>query len=310
MLLKNVQEIKTKDLRWINVTKCGKEEMEYIKKEFNLHHLDLKDCFPPIQRPKLVERTDYLFMILQFPVFNRDTKTLKGSELDFFISQNYVITVHSNELTPLMELFESCKKDESLREKYLSGNPATLLYEILNRLLLYCFPILNHISLNIDEIENKIFSGRQQEIVENILCVKRNIINFRRSMQAHKNVIKKLIAKAPRFFSIIRLDIYFKNLIEYTKEIWDDLENYKETIEALYNTNESLLSYRLNTIIKTLTIFSVIVLPLTLIASIFGMNVLEGMPFINNPSGFWILMIIMIVITVFMVFIFKKKKWL
>jgi len=307
--MKNVQQIKTKDLTWVNITKPGKQEIEYLKKSFNFHDLDLKDCLPPIQRPKLFEHNDYIFMILQFPVYNRKTREVTASEIDFFINQNTLVTVHSNELLPLKELFELCVKDEKSRAKYLIGNPGVLIYEILNHLLLYCFPMLNHINLNIDNIEKQIFQGKEKAMVHEILIIKRNIINFRKTMQGHKRVIKKLIERAPRFFSVAKLGLYFHSLIAHTKEIWDSLENYKESIDALHNTNESLISFKTNEVIKTLTVFSVIVFPLTLIASIFGMNVVN-IPLMENPYGFFYILSIMLALTLAMFIFFKRKKWL
>lgn len=299
--------ITTKNLIWVNVTKPGGKQIAYLKKKYNFHSLDLKDCLPPLQRPKLVIRPDYLFMILLFPVYNRKTKEVCPSEVDFFISGNCLVTVHSNKLSPLIDLFKVCQ-EKSFQEKYLSGSSGVLLYEILNRLLLDCFPILNRISLNIDEAEKRIFIGYEKRMVREILIIKRNIVNFRKTMQAHKNVIRKLIARAPQFFSIAKLNIYFDSLVEHTKEIWDFLENYKEAIDALHQTNESLISFRLNDIMKLLTVISVTLLPVTLMASIFGMNT-RNMPIVSHPQGFWIVLLIMVLLILIMIRYFKRKGW-
>lgn len=306
--MNTIQTIKTKNLTWVNITKPGERQMEYLKKKYNFHSLDLKDCLPPLQRPKLESRSDYLFMILLFPVYNRQVRAVFPSEVDFFISENHLITIHSNELSPLIDLFELAQ-EKSFQEKYLSGSPAVLLYEILNRLLLYCFPILDHININIDRAERKIFTGYEKKMVREILIIKRDIVNFRRAMQAHKSVIRKLIAKAPQFFSTAKLNIYFDALVEHIKEIWDLLENYKDAINALHETNESLISFRLNDIMKLLTIISVVLLPVTLIASIYSMNT-PGMPLVRHPHGFWIVLILMIIVSLGVLRYFKKKEWL
>lgn len=304
--MNTISTITTKNLTWVNVTKPGKRQMEYLKKKYNFHSLDLKDCLPPLQRPKLESRPDYLFMILLFPIYNRQHKAIFSSEIDFFISENYLVTVHSNELSPLVDLFKLAQ-EKSFQEKYLSGSPAILLYEILNHLLLYCFPILNHINLDIDKAEKQIFAGYEKRMVKEILVIKRNIVNFRKAMQSQKSVIRKLIAQAPRFFSIAKLNIYFNALVEHTKEIWDLLENYKDAINALHETNESLISFRLNDIMKLLTIISVVLLPITLIASIFSMN--TPMPFLRFASAFWIVLSGMFVISLIMIWYFRRKGW-
>lgn len=307
---KTIKIITAKNLRWLNVTMPGSKEMAYLAEQFKFDEMDLRECPPPLQRPKLVRRAGYLFMILQFPVYNRKSRSVNTAEVDFFIGQDFLVVVHSSELEVINNFFYECQKFEGVKNKYFAGNPANLLYELLNRLIVYCFPMLNHISLDVDNIEKGIFSGQQKRMLSEILIIKRNIVNFRKAMQPHKNVIKKLIADAPEFFPIDQLNIYFNNLVDYTKEIWDLLENYKDTIDALQQTNESLISFRLNDIMKTLTIFSVIILPLSLLAGIFGMNTTDGMPFLQDPIGFWKILIVMVIGTFGMLAYFKKKRWL
>lgn len=299
-----------KKISWINITHPGKNQIKKLAKDFKFHELDLRDCLPPLQRPKVVSRKKYLFMILLFPVYNRQTREITATEVDFFISKKYIVTVHNNELLPLKEIKKIFDTDRKTKNNLLSNTPVRLLYEILSRLLQYCFPMLTHISNDIDELSDTIFDVHHPELVKNILIIKRNIVNFRKTMQAHKSIIKKLILLLPDFFSIKKFNFYYISLLEYTKEIWDSIENYHHSIEAVYQTHESLTSYRLNTIMKTLTIFSVIVFPLTLLAAIFGMNITAGMPFTNSPIGFWIVIGLMLAGTLLMITIFKLKKWL
>jgi len=301
-------EIKGKNLTLINVNKPREEELNFLEEECQFYSLDVKDCLLPPQRTKIVERADYLFVVLIFPIYNYQTKEIYSSEIDFFIRKDLLVIVHNNELNSLVDLLKKIENNKNLQEQYLSGNPASLLYEILNLLLSYCFPILNHISIDIDNIEKRIFVGDEKKMVREILSIKQNIVNFRKVMQAHKTVIRKLIIKAPQFFSIIKLNIYFNNLIEYIKEIWDTLENYKEAINALHATNESLISFRLNDIMKLLTMISVILLPITLIASVFGMN--ADMPFLVHPNSFFYVLFFMCIVSLGVVWFFKIKKWM
>ncbi|MEK7166896.1 MAG: magnesium transporter CorA family protein [Patescibacteria group bacterium] len=301
-------EIKGKNLTFININKPEEEELECLEKKYQFYSLDVKDCFLPPQRTKIVERADYLFMALVFPIYNNQVKEIFFSEVDFFIQKDLLVIVHNNELQPLIDFLKILENNQDFQEKYLSGNPASLIYEILNSLLFYCFPILNHISIDIDNIEKQIFIGDEKKMVKEILNIKQNIVNFRKAMQAHKTVIRKLIIKAPQFFSIIKLNIYFNNLIEYTKEIWDTLENYKDSINALHETNKSLISFRLNDIMKVLTIISVTLLPITLIASVFGMN--ATMPFLDHPYSFLFILFFMFCVSISMILFFKTKKWM
>lgn len=298
------------NLTWINITHPGEKELGFLASNFDFLDIDLKDCLPPLQRPKLVERDGYLFMILQFPVYNRETKKIHATEVDLFILSDKLITIHSNELQPISDLFKTCQNRPEMQARLFSGTSSRLLYEIMERLLHYCFPMLNHISWDIDKVENKIFTQFDRQTISEILSIKRNLVYFRKSMQAHKNVLKKLTEKTTKIESSNHPESYFNELIERTKEIWDLLENYQGAINALYETHESLANFRLSSIMKTLTIFSVIVFPLTLLAAIFGMNTLGGMPFIESPFGFWGVIAIMAAGTIMMFIYFKKKRWI
>ncbi len=302
--LKTIKIFHSKKFKWVNVQNSSEKEIKYLEKEFNFHQLDLKDCLPPLQRPKLVNRENYLFMILLFPVFDRKTRIIHATEVDFFITPKELVTVHTNELLPLQDIFSKCEK-KSLK----CGDAATLLHEILNELLAGCFPMLVHISTDIDNVESKMRYDFEKGTITEILRIKTNFVNFRKTMQPHKQVIRTLITEAPKFFPIKQLQIYFNNLVNYTKEIWYLLDNYKDTIDALHETNVSLIDFRINEIMKTLTIFSVIVFPLTLLAAIFGMNTL-GMPFTNHPYGFWIILSMMLFGALGLLWFFEKKKWL
>ncbi len=309
MNLPTIQQIKTKNLTWTDISKCSQEEIKYLKKTFKFHPVHLSDCFSSIQRPKLNTTSRYIFMVLLFPIYSRRTRKIASSEIDFFIGPNYLVTVHRGELLPLMNTFNSCKVSKSQRNKYFTDNPAALLHEILNRLFSYCLPILDSLSLSINSIEEHVFRGYEKRMVREILIAKTNIINFRKIMQAHQLVLSKLLKKSGFFLSAEQLKIYFDELLETTDDIWENLENLKQSIEAIEKTNNSLISFQLNDIIKILTTISVIVLPITLIAAVFSMN-LQFMPLTNQPSSFWLIIGLMVVTFLVLIYYFKRKKWL
>jgi magnesium transporter len=305
------ESIKTDKLTWVNITHAGKKEIDYLAQNFKFHSLDLEDSYASryAQRPKINEHSNYLFLILLFPFYSRKRREIVAGEIDFFITPDHLITVHNEELIPLINFFNLCKINGKEKDKYLGQTPAKLLYEILNRLLLDCFPMLDHISLDIGNIEKKIFAGFERQMVKEILVIKRNIVNFRKTMQAHKDTIKKIIRVDSQYFLHEHLIIYYKDLIDHTKNIWDILENQKETIDALEDTNSSLVSFKLNDIMRILTIFSVIVFPLTLFANIFGMNTIST-PIIGNRFDFWIIISTMLIASTGMLIYFRRKRWL
>jgi len=304
---KHAHVIENNDFSWFNITQNTSWEINWLKNNFDFSPFDLQDCLPPNQRAKLVEYPNYLFMILLFPVYHRQSREIKAAEVDFFIGRNFIITVHNNELAPLREFFHECEK--SGLESILEEGPANLLYEIINRLLNYCFPMLVHITNDIEQINSQILNSHGVSSIKEMILVKRNIVTFRQTMVGHKNVIRQLVEKTGRFFPNLKLNLYFQNLLEQTQEIWDTLETNKETINALHEARMSLSSYRLNQIIKTLTIFSVIFIPLNFIAFLFGMKT-NYTPIVGAPFDFWIITFSMVIIALVLLIVFKKKKWL
>jgi magnesium transporter len=296
----------------MNIANAKRDEISYLRKKFKFIDLDLRDSYASniAQRPKFYNRSGYSFLILQFPIYNRKTRTVDAEEVDFFIGDHFIITCHKNNLPPLIELFNMCVADKFYREQYLNGDNVSLLYEIIVRLQEYCYPIMDHMSLDVKNIEGNIFNGREREMVREILLIKRNILNFRKIMEAHKDVLQKLMKTKIDYLSADQMKNYYNNLIEHTKNIWDILTGQKEIIEALEDTNSSLISFKLNDIMRTLTIFSVIVFPLTLLAAIFGMNTVISMPFVDNPYGFWIIMLFMFIGASALFTYFKRKRWL
>jgi magnesium transporter len=304
-----IEQIKTKKLSWIHVTKPTRKEIDYLQKNYNFHHLDLKDCLVKIQRPQISEYHNYIFFILTFPFYNRQTREIESSEVDFFVGPHYLITINDGLNTTVSEFFQELKDNDQNKLTYMSAHPVNLLYEILHRLQAHTLPMLDHVSEDIEHIEKKIFKGEEKKVVREILHIKRNIVNIRKIMQAHKNIIKKLMATHNKFFIPDQVNIYFANILDRTKDIWDILETHKENINAFQETNESLISYKLNDIMRILTVISVILIPANLIASIFGMNA-RFMPFVNQPYDFQIIVSMMLLLMLIFLLYFRKKDWL
>ena len=307
----NIHEIKTKKLRWININNPAQEEIEYLRDEFDFHPLALEDCVTPTHRSKIDEYEKYYFMVLLFPIYDRKSREIRPAEVHFFIGKGFLVTIHDNELPPLVDMFRLCQNSQEARQKHFEESIDMLLYYILEKLLLYIYPMLDHLSLDIDSSEKEIFSGNEKKMVEEILVIRRNITDFRKIMQVHKKTLQKLTSwlQANDNFAITKNDLHYSNLIDHTKEFWDALGGYKEAIEALQETNESLISHRINDIMKTLTVISLTMLPVTVIASIFGMN-FKSIPLADSPNGFWILILVNVLVISTIALYFKRKRWI
>jgi magnesium transporter len=169
--------------------------------------------------------------------------------------------------------------------------------------------MLRKIGNKLDVLEEEIFEGRSEEIVRDISNVKQEIINFRKVIRPQRPVLRDLERVKERYLSPdMDLEIYFDDIVDANERIWDMLENDKEVVEALEDTNESVISHRVNDILRVLTSISVIVLPLTLVASIWGMNV--GVPGEGDMTAFWIIAAAMVALLIGMVTYFRRRGWL
>jgi magnesium transporter len=296
-------------VRWVNIINAGKNEINYLRKHysFDLAHLRSIAASVVAQRPVIFRSQKYLFLILHFPTL-KDERIVPG-EIDFFIGHGFLVTAHNNNLPALNDFYRLGKKDPDSLLSFSLESSAILLYEIIERLINDCYRLLDNNSLEIYHIEELIFSGAQKEAVEKILLLRRNIINIRKIMQNHKNIFKELTSMKSSLVDPVAIKKYYESLVEDSKRLWEQLDNQREMIEVLNSTNESLLNSQMNLVMKTLTIFSVIVYPLTLLAGIFGMNAIN-MPFVKQENGFWIILSIMLIGSLGMVFFFHKKKWL
>jgi magnesium transporter len=305
-----VAELSADGLTWIHLDPpIDPETVNALRAKFGWHPLDVEDVLSKRQRPKVDDYVDdgYLFGVLHFPAYDKSIQRLNAGELDFFLGSDYLVTISNVELLPVTRLFTRLQEDERLRDQLFGKGSGRLLYEVLDDLFDYCFPILDKIAYKLDSIEDDIEDRRSEEIVTDISKVKQEIISYRKIIKPQRPALRLLERHIERFLPE-ELELYFDDLVDASERIWDLLDNYKEVVEALESTNESVISHRQNDVLRILTVFSVVLLPLTLISGIFGMNV--AFPGEGTHTAFWIIVGLMISVIVSMVAFFKYKRWL
>jgi magnesium transporter len=302
-------EVAAGGLTWINLERLDPDTVNELRARFGWHPLDVEDVLSKRQRPKVDDYADegYLFGVLHFPAYDKSIQRLNAAELDFFLGPDYLVTIPNVELLPVTRLFRRCEEDERFREELFAKGSGRLLYEVLDDLYDYCFPILDKIGHKLDTIEDDIDELRSEEIVRDISKAKQEIISYRKIVKPQRPALRLLERHIERFLPE-NLELYFDDLVDASERIWDQLDNFKEVVEALEDTNESVISHRQNDVLRILTVFSVILLPLTLISGIFGMNVL--FPGEHTHEAFWVIVGLMIAVIAGMVGFFKYKRWL
>ncbi len=301
----NIKTLNWGKLTWINIEQPTEKETKYLAEHYPFHPLDLDDVLSRQQRPKIDQYEDYLFLVLHFPVFNKEQRVTTASQLSVFIGQDYLITLHTGGLKPLVKLFRECQiKDEFCKEYFGSGS-GFLLYRIVDRLVDYSIPITNKMMFNVEEVEDEIFSSQKKDTVREISMLRRDVISFRRIIWPMRAVIGGLEPKVRRF-SDKDMSVYFGDVIDHMDKIWDALDEYKEIIEGLSSTYDSLSSHRTNEVIRLLTVIAIVLLPITVVASIYGMNI--PLPFQDSDFAFLFVVIMMAAIIGGILFILRRLR--
>src|SRR5437899_5339559 len=302
-------ELSAAGLTWIHLDAPTLTHAQELAEQYGWHPLDVEDVMSKRQRPKVDDYTDegYLFAVLHFPVYDRAIQRLNAAELDVFVGPDYLVTLPTVELLPITRLFRRCEEDDAFREQLFSKGSGRLLYEVLDDLFDYCFPILDKIGHKLDSLEDDVFEGRSEEVVRDISNAKQEIISYRKIVKPERSTLRLLERHVERFLPE-ELELYFDDIVDASERIWDILDNYKEVVEALEDTNESAINHRQNDILRVLTVVSVILLPMTLITGIFGMNV--HFPGFGTAAAWWGIVAGMVVTLIGVLAFFRLKRWL
>ena len=273
----NVQVLEYGSLSWVNIERPGVAEMEYRKDRFSFHQLSLDDCLSVVQLPKLDEFDDHVFLVLHFPMFSREFRITRPSEVDVFAGANYIVTVHAGNLRPLTKLFDDC------------------------------FPILNKLIAKVNETEERVFDACGQKVVREMAELRRDILSYRRLVRPQIELLEAMEVRQFQFLKVDQ-DIYFGDLADHVRRIWSELEDRKDVVESLYDSHGSLVTLRTNDIIRMLTVAATVVMPVLLVASLYGMNV--DLPLADEGISFWMLMLVMGLVSATMLVLFRLRRWL
>lgn len=304
-----ITNYKHKKLTWIDLESPTLEEVKSLMQEYLIHPLVAEELLKPTLRPKVDVYKNLVYLILHFPIFDQVKKTSTSQEIDFIIGKNFLVTAHYKTIIPLHEIVKLFEVGILLREEKLSKNTGVLAFFVIRQLYGFALRQLDHIQVKIDEIEENIFKGKEKETVETISMVRRDLLDFQRSIYGHDSILNSFALVGRKFFGpdfIHYTDIMMGELLR-VKSL---LENCKDTIESLHQTNDSLLTDKVNDIMRVLTIMAFVTFPLMLFAALFGMSNIVSMPIVGTKGDFWIILGIMLACASILLFFFKRKKWL
>ena len=311
---------------FVTVNKPTTQDIRFLNETFGFSLLNLEDYLYKTQIPKIETYSDYTLVVMDTPYIQQQAKTKKEQrisfpihskvtrrkritvgEVDFFIGKDYLVVLHDDRTPQIDELFEMCKLSDKNRSDFMGKGPAYLFYRIADTLVDASMSYVDDITNTIDFIDRQLEDSRSSSVIEDISMTRRNIVVFETMIKPTLPIFADL-EKGKYAKLSNNMTQYWSNILDHLQKIWDRLEDNKELIEGISRSHESLVSTRTNEIIKVLTIFTAILLPLTLLASVYGMNV--QLPFEHSAGAFFILMVIMFGLAVLMIFFFKLREWL
>jgi magnesium transporter len=296
---------------WIDIYKAPPEESKKILMDvFDFHPLAIEDALKymkdeKVHHPKIDDFESYLFIV--FNGLQEELKSYKYKifSLSCFLGYNFLVTIHDekgeNTITKNM--------NSILNERTFKKGPDFILDLILDKIVDRYYPILDSLEMEIDKTEEELFKGNPgNSTLLRILNLKKELIRLRRISAYQKEVLFKLTRGDSDLISQDE-SIYYRNVYDHLVRVSDTTESYRDYVAGMLDSYLSIVNNKMNEVMKFLTIIATIMLPLTLITGIFGMN-FEFIPFLHSDSGFWVCMISMLLVAVGMLAMFKHKKWI
>ena len=303
-----MESLSHESLTWHNLVRPTQSQLSILQQQYGFHELDIEDCLSEHERPKIDEYDEYIFIVLHIPYFVPEKKRIFKEEVNIFVGSNYVITLHDGNLEVLNTLWKRLSEDPKMREECLGEGTGLFLYELTSRLFDSFFPLIDNINRELRMLEGILFEDEGEEkVLRVILELKRSIITMRRILLPQRTIVAGLEHKSKKFVPE-ELDVYFDDVQDAIERQWSMLETVKEVIEALQDSHEAWVRSRTNRTMQVLTVFSVTMLPLTVITGLFGMNV--PIPHGGDPSAFLGIALILLTFLVTTVVYSWWKRWL
>lgn len=305
---KHAREISHDGITWIHFDSFDQQDAILLRDHSGFHPLDIKDCLGEAQRAKIDLYNNYFFLVLEFPDYNNETRRLTTVEIDLFMTKNVLITIQKGRFKPLRQFFYRAKKNGRAKHGLFIGTAGMLLYHILDHLTAHTLTTVDKLAKDVKGVENEIYTTEGgAPMIRQLALLRRNILTLQRIIEPKRFVINTLVHLRTTHFPE-ELTVYFDDIHDRVEELWSYAMNTREVVYGLHAINESMVTYRTNEVIKALTIISAVLMPPTLIASIYGMNV--RLPIAEGWFAFWLIITTIGVLIAGALIYIKRKEWL
>ena len=329
----NIQTVTHNGISFLDIHNPQELEIKFLRKNYGFNPLNLEDYINKTQVPKIENYKDYTYIVLDFPTFDtglrKDTdkkpallpqlplphfsagthrKRILTSHVALFVGKDYLVVLHDERTPQIDEIFSLSQKTLRHREDLMGEGPVFLFYRLVDILVDSTLAVANELTSTIDYIDQQLAQNRSPHVVEDISTTRRNIVVF-------QTMIKPLL---PIFGDLEKgnykelngaMTPFWSNIYDHLQKVWERLEDNKELIEGIAISNESILTFRTNEIVKFLTIITSVSFPFLIVNNLYSMNVV-GLPFAQQPWIVWILFIVIFLGASLILVYFKIRNWL
>ena len=293
---------------WTDIVNPSAGDISQLSQAYpQLHPLNLQDCLNELEFPKLDHHDDYLFLVFQFPIWVEAEALFRPAEVDIFVARSILVTSHRGQLPALEDLFRRARDHEAERQALMGRGASPLLYALLSALVDSCFPITQPIVHTLRHIEQNLFRDNTRHLLAEIARVRRNTIALHHILKPQLEVVRELERGSWPWIHE-DLDLYWSDIGDHLAQLSSMLDEDSDVVGGLSETVDTLASHRIDEVVRLLTIVTVLTLPLTLLATVFGMNIV--MPFSEHPLLFFSILGLGLVITILLVWYLRRRDWL
>ncbi len=294
---------------WTDISCPTPDDMAQLQDQYpQFHHLNLHDCQTDLEFPKLEPHQDYLFLVIQVPIWDEEEGVYRPSEVDIFLTRGTLVTSHAGNLRPLNELINQAQMDEHSRDKLMGRGASPLLYAIFQALVDSCLPYMDRVNQTIRHIEGHLFNEDTDHLIKDIAFVRRDVIALRHILRPQLDVVQRL-EKGNWPFIQEGLHLYWSDISTNLLKLHALLDEQIDVIKGLSDTIDTLASHRIDGVVRILTLITILTAPLTLLATIFGINVELMSPEFHRLL-FVIVNIVGITLTALLLWYLRRRKWL
>ena len=295
-------------LTWIDVQNPTKKDIEFIRKQHRFHPIILDELLHTSARSRVEPYEKYLFLTYHLPIYDKNIKSSRKGEVDFLITKDQIITVHYEDLEPLNNFWRRLNNDKNFKDLALGDNTGRLIYYLIEEILSFSQRQLRHIEENVTELTKELFQNNESQLLQRISYLKRDILEYSIISEPQKIILESLKEVGGKFWNE-NMKIYLSDLSGDHLKIMQHLYNFKETVDSLEQTNSQLLNAKTNAVMQRFTVLAFLTYPIVILTSLLNASVVDD--YIgSNPLVFGSIFILVLLITIILLVIFRKRGWI